>query len=522
MSAKPSMQVHPGRGLGFLTLGASLHDVLIRFKAQPNLYPTIDTSYSSSTPLTAPVILHLPLNGFRLRFDGPDQRLRLIEVIDFTRTSLTYKDTDLVKLAEADAMIAMPSNTKGPAFRHVYRLMGPSFAGEYMPPKPSSGLDEGLYVLSYPGIALTFPVQSSAWSPDVDFVSLLSSSAASASTCLAIFDGQSWPEARQNLMFRPCPYPRSLALSSRGKEFRPDEIELAVIRGKGRIDLERRAEPTFQIILSTTTPQDLVAELGPPDAVYRKYDRRLSIHKAQQKDRDRERRFSSNSRDQSEDLADTDHSSAHTATDDSENEDQSKAFRNMFAGSSTECFYNYFHHGFDVFISYPAARSPTLFSGEPEDDEIADGLDPNQLVATKILFHGNVPGSFPFNRYRRSRWVLDIDRQDSNLDLALNSETPFGAMSERLLRIWRQRSPEVASNDLNKNPMVLNRDWNDSPGSSCEILGDWEESTESSRKGLSGGNISTGPELSNTKLYGFPGLLFEILKNDAVSCLTVY
>lgn len=494
----------------------------MRFKAQPNLFPTIDTSYSPSSPLAAPVILDLPPNGLRLRFDGPDQRLRLIEVLDFTKTSLTYKDTDLVKLVEADAMITMPSSPTGPAFRHIYRLMGPSFAGEYMPPKPSSGLDSGLYVLSYPGIALTFPFQNSAWSPDVDFVSLLSSSAASPSTCMAIFDGQSWPEARRDLMLRPCPYPRSLALSSRGKEFRPDEIELAIIRGNGTIDLERRASPPFRFVLNITTPQDLVAELGPPDAIYHKYDRRLSIHKTQQKDRDRERRFSSNSRDHSEDSTDTDHSSAHTVTDDSENEDLSEAVGSATAGSSTECFYNYFHHGFDVFISHPAAPSPALLSSEVADDELADGQGSNQLVATKILLHGNVPGSFPFNRYRRSRWIIDVDVHDSDLDLALNSETHFGTMSEQLLRIWRHRSPEAASKDLNKNHMVLNRDWNDSPGSSCEILGDWEESEEIPKRGLTGDNTSTGLTFGNTKLYGFPGLLFEVLKNDAVSCLTVY
>ncbi len=494
-------------------MGASLHDVLIRFKAQPNLYPIIDTSYSPSEPLRAPVILNLPPNGIRLRFDGPDQRLRLIEVLDYIKTPLNYKDTDLVKLAE-------PSSPRGPAFRHVYRLMGPSFAGEYMPTKPDSGLNEGLYVLSYPGIAFTFPLQNSAWSPDVDFVSLLSSNAASVSTSMAIFDGQSWPEARRDLMFKLCTYPRSLAFSSRGKELRPDEIELAIIRGNGKIDLERRASPPFQIVLSKTTLQDLVAELGPPDAIYRKYDRRLSIHKTQQKDRDRERRFSSNSRDHSEDFADTDHSSAHTATDESDNEDESQAVGNVAADASTECFYNYFHHGFDVFISYPAAPSPALLSSEAEEDELADGQSSNQLVATKILLHGNVPGSFPFNRYRRSRWIIDIE--DPERDVGFNSETGFGTMSESLLRIWRNRSPEAASKDLNKNPMVLNRDWNDSPGSSCEILGDWEEGTDTPRKGLAGDDINACPGLGNTKLYGFPGLLFEVLKNDAVSCLTVY
>ncbi|KAF6223112.1 hypothetical protein HO173_013325 [Letharia columbiana] len=44
MSSNPAMQVHPGRGLGFLVLGASLHDVLTRLKAQVQVYPSIDVS----------------------------------------------------------------------------------------------------------------------------------------------------------------------------------------------------------------------------------------------------------------------------------------------------------------------------------------------------------------------------------------------------------------------------------------------------------------------------------------------
>ena len=71
--------------------------------------------------------------------------------------------------------------------------------------------------------------------------------------------------------------------------------------------------------------------------------------------------------------------------------------------------------------------------------------------------------------------------------------------------------------------MVLNRGWGDSPGSSCELLGGWEESAEGVRED---GNRNAGAGgaagLGNTELFGFPGLVFEVLKNDAVSCLTVF
>ncbi len=467
-----------------------------------------------------PVTVTLPANGFRLRFDGPDQRLRLVEVLDFTKTLLSYKDTDVVKLPEKPSEY-LSSGPNGPIFRHVYnKLFGPTFPGEYNPPSSRSTAESGLYVLSYPGVAFTFPLQDSAWKSDVDFVSLLSSHAAAATT-MAIFDGQSWPEARQDLMFRPCVSARSLALSSRGKELRPDEVELIKIRGDGKVDLERRNSPIFQIVLSETTPQDLVAELGPPDAIHRKFDRRLSIHRNHHRQRRTKRTFSNDFLANQEEGTDTDQSSNHTITDDSDVDDESQPNNHTSTSLSAECFYNYFHHGFDVFISYPTCLSSDISPAEAIIDRQMDRESTTQLVATKILLHANVPGSYPFNRYRRSRWVIDM--QNHGQDVALDSETPFTTMSYTLQSIWSDGFANGSSKDSAQKAMVLNRDWGDSPGSSCEILGTWEENaTNSQKEGTTGPKTSSSPGFGNTKLYGFPGLLFEVLNNDVVSCLTVY
>ena len=487
----------------------------------------MDILYSSLEPLATPVVLNLPANGFRLRFDGPDQRLRLIEVLDFSKTLLKYNDKDLVKLPEAHAGSAAENVTlgpTGPAFRHIYNKMGPSFPGEYLPPAPDSQSDQGMYIWSYPGVAFNFPLQHASWSPDVDFVSFLSSSAAASAISMAIFSGQSWQEARHDLMSRPCPHPRSLALSSRGKEHRPDEIDLIRVYGNGKIELERRASPSFQIRLGKTTPQDLVAELGPPDAIHRKYDHRLSIHKNQHRARKTERSLSRSSPANHDALADTDESSNHTITDESEIEDQVDASHNANAILSAECFYNYFHHGFDVFISYPTDRSPTIPTSGSEEDEPPLESNTNKLVATKMLIHGNVPGSYQFNRYRRSRW--EIIFQDAEFG-PLDSETPFTTVYDCLSSIWPDSREDAVgghggSKDLTMRAMLLNRDWGDSPASSYELLGRWEEGRNAQRKDLRESDGTSGQAFSNTKLYGFPGLLFEVLKNNAVSCLTVY
>ena len=62
--------------------------------------------------------------------------------------------------------------------------------------------------------------------------------------------------------------------------------------------------------------------------------------------------------------------------------------------------------------------------------------------------------------------------------------------------------------------MVLNRGWGESPDSSIELLGGFEEGPSKHE-----GHTAV---MNNTELFGFPGMLFEVLKNDTVSCLTVY
>ena len=505
-------------------LGASLHGILTRLKAQPHLYPNVDISYSSTKPLHDPVILTLPYNGLRLRFDGPDQRLRLIEILEFSKIALSYKNVDLVKLSETqDGSLQglESSRLAGPAFRQVYnKLFGPTFPGEYQFPLFSSSDSYGTYVLSYPGLAFSFPLRDSAWSSSLDFVSLLSSSAAQPASCMTIFNGSSWANARQDLYIRSCPNPRSLALTGRGRDGVPDEIELVRVCGGGLVEFVRRSSSQFRVVLSETTPQDLVAELGPPDAIYRKNDQRLSIHKPRTESHSHQHQHYSSSPGQTDDLTDTDRSPAHTNTDDSDIEDGSvPEYQRGDVEASAECFFNYFHHGFDIFISNPTLPSPEWCQSRISHTASSSEIYADRLVATKILLHANVPGSYPFNRYRRCRWIIEAEEQD----VELSSETPFTILSQSLRAISKGSYASEEEEKLLQRGMVLNRGWGDSPGSSCELLGGWEESADSSKDGHSNPTTNNSSSvLGNTELFGFPGLLFEVLKNDAVSCLTVY
>jgi len=540
----PSTPIFPGKGLGFLSkssmrsistkailltacpvvLGASLHDILTWLKSRPQTYPSIELSYSPSQPTSAPVALWLPANGLRLRFDGADQRLRLIEVLDFTKTQLTYKNNEVIKVSSSPNVSALSASKgpTGPTFRHVYkRLIGPAFAGEFIPPPPEEDAAKGLYILSYPGIAFSFPVLCSAFAPKADFVSLLSSSAAEPAVTMALFNGSSWADTRDTLYTRPPQHPRSLALTGKGKEGGPDEVEHVKVHGHGRIEITRRVNPPFWITLSETTPQDLVAELGPPDAIYHKNDRRLSIHKKRASERMSSDVQFGASPGKYDSNTDTDHSSAQNTTDDSDDETDALSTNGTRVSSTTECFYNYFRHGFDVLISLPTPSSTTFQATNGSGGETRSIPLAGHLTATKLLLHGNIPGSYPFNRHRRIRWTIRLDHEAVELDL-LTSEMPFEQISEHLRNVWKGTYSSKAEEDSLQRGMVLNRGWGDSPGSSCELLGGWEDQLDGKKQGASGAGTNGSQALGNTELFGFPGLIFEVLKSDSISCLTVY
>jgi Uncharacterised protein family (UPF0183) len=491
---------------------------LTRLKAQPLLFPYIDLSYSSTDPVLQPIILDLSASGLRLQFDGPDQRLRLIEVVDFAKASLTYNNNDLVRRSKtsSDGSDEQDQNRARPAFRHIYNRLFPiSFPGEYLPPTSDNPSDRGTYVLSYPGIAFNFPLLHGSWSEKAgaDYPTLLSSSAASPATSMAIFQGPSWAKARSTLFTERPQFPRSIALNGKHKDLVADEIEEAVIHGGGQIEFVRRCTPSFWLYLNEATPQDLIAEFGPPDAIYRKSDTRIAIHgNTVENEAARMESASPIGRATS---VDTDHSSSQSYREDSDAEMPSSSTDKPLVNS--ECFYNYFHHGFDAFVSFPTSRSPA-FPGTEARPTLP--MSASELRVTKILLHGNVPGSYPFNRHRRSRWTIQMDPSGMNSEV-LTSEMPFEEISGALKEVWRGSYRSEEEEKSMQRGMILNRGWGESPESSVELLGGWEDNASVQKtNGLESSNGIQG--LGNTELFGFPGLLFEVLKNGTVSCLTVY
>ncbi|KAK3905068.1 hypothetical protein C8A05DRAFT_31114 [Staphylotrichum tortipilum] len=443
MSSLFSAQLHPGRALGFLVLGASLHDVLTRLKAEPQRFPKLDLMHTPSDPVKEPVVLALPANGVRMRFDGPEQRLRLVEVTDFTKNHIFLKpandkERDLVRppAAAQDAPSPPPDTTAGPTFRHIYqRFLGPTYDGEYVP-------DAEVYVLSYPGVAFTFPMKKKDYSASKDVVSLLHSTAVPNS--MAVFSGDSWTQARDTMWTEILPSVKTFAPLAKGKDVCPDEVSLVRIHGGGKLQLFRKwTSSSFWITLGETTPQQLVAELGPPDAIYRKNDQRMYIHKLRAASNTMARPNGADLKRQ-DDLTDTDQSSHPPSADEYDSNDEAVE-DDLVANVSGECFYNYFYLGFDILVSTPTAPSrpppsQDLHTAPAPPDPPITSTSPDRLVATKLILHGNVPGSYPFNRHRRCRWEISYLSHPSSPDAPTqitDSETPFPEIELRLRAAWQ-------------------------------------------------------------------------------------
>lgn len=437
--------------------------------------------------------------------------------MDFTKNRITFNDRELVRpAASGDSSGPQP----GPSFKHIYhKLLGPTYAGEYIPAEDGSA--EGLYVLSYPGVAFTFRLPASVYSPDKDVVSLLAASPNQTATSMAVFDGPSWAEARETLWTAVLPSIKTNPAFPRSKDTYPDEISLIRIHGGGKLQLFRKwTSSCFWITLGETTPQDLVAEIGPPNAIYRKNDKRMTIHKL----RTAAGQSDSGDPGRTDDLTDTDQSSFMTGSEDANGEE---AVEEEAAGHMTgECFYNYFYLGFDFLVSTPVQPSTAPPPGPHESatdvpETQFKNTSPDRLVATKIVLHGNIPGSYEFNRHRRCRWdIAYLEDPTPGAEPPPSSETQFPEIEERINERWKDLYPPGVG-ETRQRGMVLNRGWGDSPGSSCELLGGWEDSSvTAATAGLP--KRADGSDDSTTTLYGFPGLVFEVLRNGYVNTVTVF
>ncbi|KAF2721826.1 hypothetical protein K431DRAFT_267760 [Polychaeton citri CBS 116435] len=498
-----AFSIQPGVGLGFMCLGASAHDVLSAIKADGDRFRAIDVHYSRDEPVTLPLIITLPLNGIRLRFDGPEQQLRLIEVIDFKKCRLTYKGSDLVRNHDEGRA------GQGPQFKRIYQLFGASYPGEYV--AGASKSRDGTYVLSWMGTAFTFPLRADAYAPEKDHVSLLGSSAAGPATHMAIFDGNSWPDVRNDLFVRPCSGPR--LSSARANLGLPAEVEGASIHlGRGIVELQRRQFTPFSIVINETTPQDLITELGPPESIHRRSEKTASTQSNTRNRANSSARQVSNGR--TPGSQPSSYSSTGTDTFDTDFESDDMVEDDAQERASREAFWCYFSHGLDILVGPPSDTPGGLAAKSAPDSEETPLSMFHHLVVTKVAIHGNIPGSYAFNRHRRLRW--GILGGSIPLKTGFSSEDKFDVVKSKLIKVFRASDPTLSEHDMARGK-VVNRTWGADPGDSDFFLPDSGDSGEDL------GEASSGSEawLGNTRLHNFPGIVFEVLESGAIAGLVV-
>ncbi|KAJ3173124.1 hypothetical protein HDU88_004583 [Geranomyces variabilis] len=137
----PPLDCHvlAARSVGPFELGTPLGVVVRMLNQMEHAIPKVECKYHESEPLANDIILNLLANGICLRFDPQSQRLKLIELYDFERLTLHYKDVEF------------NSHKVLPTFDSIYRLFGPIYPGEFDAAKKE-------YTLTYPGIAFVFPI----------------------------------------------------------------------------------------------------------------------------------------------------------------------------------------------------------------------------------------------------------------------------------------------------------------------------------------------------------------------------
>jgi hypothetical protein len=207
------------------------------------------------------VVVWLPADGLRLQFDGRQQYLRVIEVLEWGKFKLTYNGTELGRQGSV-------------TFKQIYsRAFGPTHPGTY-------NSDAGVYILSYPGVAFTFPIAKD--NPDLPessegFLRYLSTQNGQNSlecSSMAVYQGHSWPEVCDTLF--------DIAYDLPYRE----QVELDYVEA----DPSSNRNCTFHFLnhpdgltkslvsLGETTMQEIIVMLGPPSERFLKKDSRLSIH----------------------------------------------------------------------------------------------------------------------------------------------------------------------------------------------------------------------------------------------------
>ncbi|ODQ77677.1 hypothetical protein BABINDRAFT_163388 [Babjeviella inositovora NRRL Y-12698] len=451
-------------------LGQSLYETI--HYLQRTVHDAFKLTYSHRDILQTPIVIFCPLLKLRLTFEPFHQKLILVEI--------------LLESAESETTVNFTYNahwiTPKPSFAKIYnKIFGPTFPGKL-------NAAQKTYILSYPGISFKFNLDSvgeKAWEQlkasqtdlnllnvDINHNQVLCSS-------ISVYHGaQSWERFAESLQ---CILKNVVHSASAGSPLatlirplngssRLQKLYVNLPMGHARFVFQDGHDTT--LVLGSTTQQEVLARLGPPEEAFRKaHSSGLLIHQ----------------------LA---------------NGPAPSTPRGEFPLLEAKVFHNYFRYGCDLMY-----------------DTSCDASSGGSPVLKKIVLHSGVVDSLDFMRWEKCNWCIwDPKGTLSQYNLP---ETAFDWVEEGALQYIVNSEmyfAEVAVNGTGaKKPILLDRN-------ETEFIHDLEI-IDSSEYLSQGERESVGWEVEDertknwgqTMLYGSRRCIWEVLiSNDSISSVVVF
>ncbi|GAM19269.1 hypothetical protein SAMD00019534_024440 [Acytostelium subglobosum LB1] len=475
MSRQLKLELQPGKSLGDFVLGMTISEALNVIKHNNvAVINKVDIIFNDSDPLSIDIVLKLVDDGVLLRFAPSSQRLRVIEIFDVSKLALSYRGSIF-------------SNSESIAsFVNIYSKFGPSYPGDFNAKK-------NVYHLHYPGLSFSFPIPpkfNSLYSEGTELPVELPDGSTPVVSKVFVYSGL---QMKTPLTVMPSP-----------------NEDIIVVPNAGVYFCRRNCILTFK-----STPQDVLSELGPPSKIYHKDEDNMKIHTYK-----------------------------------------------VELSPAPDYFYNYFHLGIDILFdakrntakkyifhtNFPTHyefnldNSKAIFDAlknvvegkvaPPSAKQVENGhppIDPNNIPQLPELggdsssssssnVNGNINGNGNVNGNGNQQQALSNNLQHPNGPLSSSPSNPslmlppiLVAMSSELQQQQQQHRNESSVIDPSIHFIHPDMKWDEVQN----VFGKSGKPVVNNR-----GSISN--PFGSTYFYGYPGIIFEIMRNQYIASVCLF
>ena len=529
-----------------------------------------ETSASAAQAVPAPILLS-PSAHIHLAFDARNQRLQsfTFETLS-SNSSSSSSDGASQKLAQEEAEawyrptriwyqgqpVFSSSSSSEDSYAEagernqprltrskIQQLLGPTYPGQERvrgdgtqktttstrtiasSSSPASGnnsaaaVEQREFILSYPGVAFSFPLLSPPPSSAADHAKQVQERNVQAST-VYVFQGKQPHSSASGVLAAPlsgAPAIRSGGAGSANtntSEALLDEeswVEDAIIfPGEGvRLLLSHApaTDPTskagaaamaqhrqeIDLQVGQTTVQDVLCEFGAPEGKFLKEEDRMQIHRHQQ-------HYHSGDAGRSSNLAGK------------EDGESGRNFGSEQTIQGQPFFFNYFSLGLDLYFD-PSSSSPT----------------PDEPILRKVILHSNTPGHALFQRYQRAPWRFAQPARDGRhlVTPSRAGDAPLAQKAEQSSAFDYMRSFDELTTFLTSTSAAAATKGSSKAATagknSAESTSDNGRETMLLDRSFDPTEFKGLLELDvRSTLHGFPGCVLEVTDRDGrVACITV-